>query len=261
MADLSDVENAIRDTLASSLLLTGTDQHKLLDITCRIFRGWPSPGGLNADLIAGAVNITIFPDAGAGRTTTRFFDTWYSANTEPGLVLTERDGTVTVTGVPRDGQLVGIDVDGQTFVYSVKSSDTTSMVASALAALIRTDRVVNYARSELTIPGAVSIRARAGKDGIVQREVRRQERDIRVSCWCSSPSQRDTITSEIDGTLAALSFISLPDGSSGRITYVGSQVFDTSQNALLYRRDLIYTVNTQLSFRILRRHCFLGICI
>ena len=37
-------------------------------------------------------------------------------------------------------------------------------------------------------------------------------------------------------------FIDLSDGTQGRLTYAGTTVFDQSQDALLYRRDLIYSV-------------------
>ena len=33
-------------------------------------------------------------------------------------------------------------------------------------------------------------------------------------------------------------FIDLPDGTQGRVIYSGTSVFDQSQDALLYRRDL-----------------------
>ena len=37
-------------------------------------------------------------------------------------------------------------------------------------------------------------------------------------------------------------FITLADGSMGKLTYAGTTVFDQSQDALLYRRDLLYQV-------------------
>ena len=46
----------------------------------------------------------------------------------------------------------------------------------------------------------------------------------------------------VDQALSTQRFIALPDGTSGRLTYAGNTVFDQSQNARLYRRDLTYNV-------------------
>ncbi len=41
---------------------------------------------------------------------------------------------------------------------------------------------------------------------------------------------------------SARNFIDLPDGFAGRLRFVSSAVFDQSEDAALYRRDLIYSV-------------------
>ena len=46
----------------------------------------------------------------------------------------------------------------------------------------------------------------------------------------------------VDIALAGLNFVELPDTSRGRIDYKNTAIFDQSQSAILYRRDLIYTV-------------------
>ena len=63
-----------------------------------------------------------------------------------------------------------------------------------------------------------------------------------MTCWCPTAATRDSSASAIDQSFAALSFIDLPDGSQGRLTYSGTSEFDQSRDALLYRRDLLYTV-------------------
>ena len=242
MADLSDVENAIKDTLSPVLLPNGADHNGLLDVFCRLYRGWPSPGGLNADLSAGIVNVTLFPDMLQGRTTTRFTDSWYGARAQSSLTATVAGNTITIAGTPLTGQAVGLAIDGRTYVYRVEEGDTPTLVASALAALIGANRIANYAGSTVTVPGAGTILARSVVNSSVQQEIRRQERHIRVSCWCPSPGIRDQFASAVDGVLAATTFLTLSDGTRARIVYSGTQVYDTSQNALLYRRDLTYSI-------------------
>ena len=79
-------------------------------------------------------------------------------------------------------------------------------------------------------------------DAQVRQEVRRQEQGFRITCWCPNPATRDAAAGAIDQSLSGQRFISLPDGTSGRLTYAGNTVFDQSQNARLYRRDLTYNV-------------------
>jgi hypothetical protein len=76
----------------------------------------------------------------------------------------------------------------------------------------------------------------------VRQEVRRQEQGFRITCWCPSPATRDSAAAAIDQALSGLRFLALADGISGRVTYTSTAVFDQSQNARLYRRDLNYSV-------------------
>ena len=65
---------------------------------------------------------------------------------------------------------------------------------------------------------------------------------FRVTCWCPTPQTRDAAAGAIDLAMAPLTFLDLADGSQGRVIYAGTTVFDQSQDALLYRRDLLYSV-------------------
>jgi hypothetical protein len=79
-------------------------------------------------------------------------------------------------------------------------------------------------------------------DAPMQQEVRRQEQDFRATCWCPTPASRDSAATAIDQALSSIRFLALPDGTQGRLLYSGTTVFDQSQNASLYRRDLMYSV-------------------
>ena len=63
-----------------------------------------------------------------------------------------------------------------------------------------------------------------------------------MTCWCPTPHTRDAAAGAIDLAMVPLTFLALADGSQGRVIYAGTTVFDQSQNALLYRRDLLYSV-------------------
>jgi hypothetical protein len=65
---------------------------------------------------------------------------------------------------------------------------------------------------------------------------------VRVACWCPTPQIRDAAASTIDAAIDSISFLALPDGTSARVIYRNTSSFDQAQNALLYRRDLVYMI-------------------
>ena len=242
MADIADVEQAIADLVASVLYPSGPAQASCLGSTCRIYRGWPNSQTLNSDLAAGNVNVTVTTDNDFGRTTTRYLPTWSTVTALPGVSMTHVHNVVTVSGVPRPGDVAGIIADAATFAYRIQAGDTTQSVASNLAQLIQASRPVSVTGTSITIPGAVSITTRAVCDGSATYEVRRQEKNLRIICWCPSPSIRDEAADIIDAAFTEQAFLKLADASQARVIYYNTASYDQTQNALLYRRDLVYTV-------------------
>jgi hypothetical protein len=70
----------------------------------------------------------------------------------------------------------------------------------------------------------------------------RQEQEFRISVWAPNPQVRDQACSFVTAGLAAISFLTLADGSGGRIRYKSTASIDDDQASSIYRRDLIYTV-------------------
>ena len=71
MADQSDVEAVLVALASAALYPQGIDADSVCGQPCRVYRGWPNPLALDADLAAGRVNVTVFPVDGATRNTTR----------------------------------------------------------------------------------------------------------------------------------------------------------------------------------------------
>jgi hypothetical protein len=138
--------------------------------------------------------------------------------------------------------VAGILADGQSYAYRIRSGDTPELVAANLASLMRARRVVNLSGATVAVPGAATIQGRVVADAWMQQEVRRQEQDFHVTCWCPTPNMRDATATAIDQSLSITGFIALGDGTAGRLVYSGTISFDQSQNARLYRRDLTYCV-------------------
>ena len=242
MADQSDVENALTNLAAGALYPNGTDAASVPGTSCRIYRGWPNPIALNADLAQGHINVTVFAGNAAPRLLPRFAEEWLSTPIEPTLRVSVSRTTITVAGNITPGQLVGIRVDGQPYTYRTQASDTPALIAATLAAQIRATRIVQLHATSLDIPGATDIVARVVADSSALKEIRRQRLTLRISCWCPSPATRDTTATAIDAAFAITPFISLSDGSAARLIFSGGAVLDQSENASLYRRDLVYDV-------------------
>ncbi len=243
MADQSDVETTLVGLIVAALYPAGTSGPSAVGTLARVYRGWPTAAALDADLLAGFINVSVFPVDGGGHTTTRYPETWYPIVAQaPTLTATLSGTTATFGGAGGAGQVAGLMVDGRTYVYRTTSGDTPASVAANLATLARADAIVGLTGASISVPGAGRMLARVVADTGAVQEVRRQVRDFRVSCWCSTPALRDQAAATIYRALAPLHFIALPDGSAGRLTYAGGNVFDQSQNATLYRRDLVYSV-------------------
>ena len=243
MADQADVEKILVKLIDGAIYPDGTATASIIGADCRIYRGWPNSAALNVDLANGWDNITVFPHGEEGRNTTRFFEQWLSGiAAPPALTVTVTGSMVAFGGTADPGQFVGLLVDGKTYIYQTRSGDTTAAVAANLAALAQADWVVQAAGSWLTIPSGGLVSARVVTGAQATREVRRQEQVFRIVCWCPTPEMRDAVSAAIDQSLASTTFIGLPDGTQGRIRYIGTVVFDQAEDALLYRRDLNYTV-------------------
>lgn len=241
MADLSQVEDRLVTLITSAIYPNGTDADSILGTGCRIYRGWPASAALNADLQSGLVNVTVAPDTDQGRATTRYRLDWVGSQSPATLAATVAGDSVMFSGTATARHAVGLLIDGRPFAYPVRDTDDPGVVAASLAAMIRTVRVAHLNGTMITVPGATTLIARIVTSGTSFREARRQERDLRVICWCPSPSTRDATATAIDQTLVRHDFLDLADESHARLQYRGTAVYDQAQNALLYRRDLIYT--------------------
>jgi hypothetical protein len=247
MADQSHVENALVTAITATLYPNGPTAASAIGpgaVTIRVYRGWPVSTALHADLAEGIVNVSVFP-SGEPRDTTRYPSNWtVTTATTPTLAVSVAANVVTFAGVTAAGQMAGLSVDGTTYVYLVQPGDTTALVAAALAAqLIAAGLIVQIAGASVTIPSATKLLARVEQAQTAYRETRRQRQSFRVSCWCPAPLLRDQIASAIDAAMAATAFLALADGTSARITLAGGATIDQSENAALYRRDLIYAAD------------------
>jgi hypothetical protein len=213
---------------------------------------------LNADLTAGRINVSVFPKGEFGRNTTRYSQQWQGSRVPPTITASISGFVVTIGGSAGPGHLIGLLVNNNSYVYSPNASDTLEIIAANLATAVRNDWIVNLSGATLAIPGAGSIVVRVVASASSIQELRRQQQEFRITCWCPTPATRDTSASAIDSLLAGIQFMNLPDGSQGRLQYRGTLVFDQSQDALLYRRDLLYDVEYPTIFSAMQPAMLFG---
>lgn len=249
MADLADVENALVVQIAAAVYPAGPSAPSAVVVgsearLVRIYRGWPNAPALEADLAQGALHITVFPEAVLHKLTTRFSDR-YKVITAPQATLSVsvNGNGATFAGTAGLGQYAGLIVGQATFPYVCQAGDTPSSVAAALAAAAReTGLAASASGATLTVASASTIAVRIAAGATTMAERRRQLAGFRLSFWCPDPQTRDAAAAVVDPLLAAVDFLTLADGSAGRLLYVRTEVLDSEEVASLYRRDLLYTV-------------------
>ena len=242
MADLSDVEQAIVSAITQMVYPNGTAGDSVAGQPCKVYRGWPVPANLDADMKAGIVNISVFP-LDAEQNLTRYTTDWQELPSPPiTLTMTASGSTVTVAGTPRCPLNAAVLVNSKAFIYPLQATDTPTSIATALAALISAVTPASSSGPVITVAGATKLETRIGSVGTVIQEVKRQKKSFRITLWCNSPLVRDAVARIIDPGLSGMTFINLPDGTAGRIRYERTHTDDVPQKTLLYRRDLVYSV-------------------
>jgi hypothetical protein len=246
MADTSDVENTLVALAAAAIYPNGTSQPSIVNAGVKIFRGWPVSDNLDADLAAGIANVSIFPPEGMERNTTRWpRDEQIIAAPVHTLTAVVNGATITIGGsvaVPQN--VIALCGNDFAFSYQVQANDTLPSIAAALAALIAAQFPGTSATGAvITTVGKTGIlQARIAGVGQVYVEQKRQEKTYWITCWCPTPAMRDILAPAIDVALSELDFITLADGSVGRLRYASSRVSDEGQKVQIYRRDLVYSV-------------------
>lgn len=247
MADLTDVENALVTLISGTVYPNGTAQPSVAAAPVKVYAGWPASASLDADLVAGTANITVFPRP-EERNTTRFPKDWIPGTLETKtFTLTQTGQTISFGGAqpsPYYQHNFAAFIDGIPYTVQAGSNDTPQTLATALQALIVAAVAgTTVTGATITLPNTARIGAlRVGTQAKATREVRRQEKRFQISIWAPTPAIRTALASALDAALADVPRLSLSDGSGARLLYRSSAEVDALQKAKLYRRDFFYTV-------------------
>lgn len=242
MADLSDIETALVAAVTEAVYPAGLTALSITGTPLRIYRGWPLIGPLGNDLALGVANISIFSVPSATRNTTRWAPRTSSSPGIPTLLVAVNGNAATFSGTAGVGQVAGLLVQNEAFVYRCQNGDTPAVVAAMLAQTVRKLRACWLSSTTVSIPNADSIIARVVADGSSVTEWARQRQSFRITAWCPDPMLRDTVCSCIGSALSSVAFLPLADGTAGRIRFRSTASYDDDQDAQQYRRDLVYEV-------------------
>lgn len=243
MADLSDVENALVSLISGAVYPNGTGSASVITSPVRIYRGWPIPLNLDADLKAGTANVSVYSQPSNERCTTRYAQEWQtSADPVHTLTAIVTGQTITLGGTISTPQNVSVLVGNNAVSYGVLVSDSLASVATALATLISAYVQASASGPVITVTSGMAIQARVGAQGTIWQELGRQQKGFQISLWCATPTQRDALARAIGPALRSTNFLTLADNSAARLQYRSTISSDEAEKRTVYRRDFIYMV-------------------
>lgn len=253
MADLSDVVAALR-ALATTALYppglypSGPAGASIAGCPVLVQSGWPDPESLKRDIAAKKAQVTIYPQP-TERNTTRYPREWKQvSDPQPHtFTLTQATQAVIIGGAQPATfypQNLAVFVNGKPYLYQTQANDTLATIATALAALIVADVPGTFASGAVIVtPNTARIGAlRVGTAAIIALEAKRQERQFSLIIWAPSPALRDAIAPPIDVAIGITPWLTLADGTRGRMIYKGSPYNDFDQKVGAYRRDFSVSV-------------------
>ena len=258
MADLCDVEAALVTAILAAGVAGPGSYPRLGGIAVRVYRGTPEISALSQDVSLCIADITVFPVPDASRNTTRWGRLATTSSVAAGLSVVTSGQTAIFSGTAVDGELAGLLVNGQPFVYQAKAGDSADLIAAVLGTDVRLTQIAVVAGSSLTVPGAITFVARTSGVATVFEECARQAQDFRVSVFAPSPASRDAVCRALGSALSPIAFLMLADGTSGRLRYQKTASFDSDQVASVYRRDLIYEVEYSTTASVLTPQMLFG---
>lgn len=242
MADLRDVLDALVGVAVGAAYPQGTDDPSVTARPVAIFPGWPIPDHLNALIARGESCVSVYA-GDSEKDTTRYLDDWREhAVPARTITATVAAGDVTLAGTPSDVHVVTLIVDGKAYSYGVLVTDTLATIAAALAVLVNADTPSTSSGAHVLIPAASKIVARVGVIGTGIHEIAQQEKAFQVTIWAPSDDDRTALGRALTPAIQRLNFVTLPDGTKGRLQYTRTKLTDHLEKQRIYRRDIFVTV-------------------
>lgn len=251
MADISDVDQALVNFISSTVYPNGTSSPSAVivngqPVNVRVFAGWPNPSSLDSDAANGVVNISVFPQPGNERNTSRFERRWYALpQTTPTITATQSGAQVTIAGAVTLGHFVTIHAGNKPGSYAAQAGDTFASIAAALAAALTAAGVTcTSSGPTLTVPNTVEDRLiiRTGAPGRAVCELGRSQQRYHITIWAPNNAVRAATAIIVRPALEGIDTVDLPDNFVGELKYESSCDVDRSGKQNISCRDLFFWV-------------------
>lgn len=241
MASVYDIQNTLAGLIAGVVYPNGTGQPSVAGADVFVYAGWPQPQRLETDLNAGKCHISVYPLSTEKKMTESLGRPWRVISKGASTITATVSGQqITLSGTVSTPTNINIYSNKQHHCYAVQSGDTLTTIATALSALVAG---ASNSGPVITMPATAAFSVRVGTLDTVGRILRRQQKDFQITVWTGTPSLRETIASAVDNGLSAYTALSTTDGSPTVLQYKRSLQSDTSQSYLVYRHDMIFTVD------------------
>ncbi|MDE2024859.1 MAG: hypothetical protein KGJ07_00020 [Patescibacteria group bacterium] len=239
MADLSQVRDTIAQNIVTAIYPNGTSQPSVCGVPVTVNSGWPIATVLDQQLQLGNAMVSVYP-TNQNRIVTKFQRIYIPNTLTPATItLTVASNTVTVGGTISVPQAPMIILNGIGYAYQVQATDTLSSIASALAGLISGATAVG---NVINLPNYYSITTRVSSNYTASEELAREDRIFMITCWCPNENVRYLLGQAIDLYMKFSYRMPMPDNFFAQVFWHKTNDTDQLDKALIYRRDLIYTI-------------------
>jgi hypothetical protein len=241
MASSDDVARFLARRIADIIYPGGSQLPGIVNVSVKIFPGWPVPGTLQQDINKGCVQISVWPLPTERKINTALGrPCLVMAKGQPTLQFTVNGSFISVDGIASTPANVRISLDGKQYFFHFQTGSTPEQVIDKLSLeLPKAFTVLN----KLCVLMVEQISVFVTSAGTAVRELRRQLKDFQVTVWAPTPGLRDRIGTAIDTALSEQCHIDLNDGAPAQLLYARQFDSDRSENWHVYRRDLIFSVN------------------
>lgn len=240
MADLSQVRDTIAQNLNTPIYPNGTSKPSITGSNVAIVSGWPVRTNLDLRLQANTPVVSVYPK-NQERVVTKF-QRIYAPNTATAATLTATavGNKVTIGGTVSLPQAVMVIYNGNGYSYQVQLGDTLTTIATALALLIPNATSLG---AVITVLSPYQLIGRISTDYTASEELARVDRVFMITIWAPDENTRFILGNAIDVYMKLNYRIPIPaDNYFAQVFYHSTDDFDDLDKSLIYRRDLLYTV-------------------
>ena len=244
MADVSDAEQALVNLASLALYPSGvsgpTAASPVTGTVVTVTRGYPTSSQLDAVLAASSMWVAVQSRNHSARMVPMPLKSYLVSKAATTWTAALAGNSLTIGGTYTAGQPIMVTVARVGYSYQPLSTDTPTLVAAGIAALVPGASSVG---AVVSLPGdPTELRVNLVTTGILAMPQRRQTQDMFVRVYAPTPLLRDTAMKAIDLMFVATLRPQFVDGTFGLLRYSGVSYDDTTSRDGLFERVNTYQV-------------------